>query len=235
MIARTTALLIALFLPAIALPHTYYPLAEGNYWLLKSADPEEPEARLIEIEAHPQIPDAFLLTRRTNDEADLFVLKEGAEGILLLEATVHTFLGEAHFAYDPPQIFFPRDLTAGVSWTVSGKTKIEGADIATKTVAIVEGREDVETPAGFFRNCLRIKQDYFVGLPDSQIMLWVSAMRMWLAPEAGLVKEETGLTKEGAEGPNSKEFLLVEYKVAEEVAVRAGGKAAALWAEVKSR
>lgn len=235
MISRAAISLIVLLLPALALSHTYYPLAEGNYWLLKSTDAEEPEVRLIKIEAHPQIPDAFLLTRRTNDKADAFVIKEGTEGIILLEARVHTFFGEAHFVYDPPQIFFPRDLIIGVSWTVSGRTRIEGADIAAKTVAVVEGKEDVETPAGFFRDCLRIWQNYYVGLGSSGAGLWVSGMRMWLAPEAGLVKEETGLTKEGEKGRDSKEFLLVEYKVAEEVAIRPVGRTATLWAEVKSR
>ena len=43
MISRAAISLIVLLLPALALSHTYYPLAEGNYWLLKSTDAEEPE------------------------------------------------------------------------------------------------------------------------------------------------------------------------------------------------
>ncbi len=202
-----------------ALSHDYYPLADGNYWMLRNTDPDDPKTRVIKLESYGEEEGVYLLTRQTNDEADTFLIKEAESGIELLESHVKTFFGDVDFKYDPPQTFFPKELFPGQMWTVSGTTKLGDLTINSISRATVEGAENVEVPAGFFKDCLRIKQDYYVNV------LKISTSYMWLAPEVGIVKEKG----------SSDEFHLVEYVILnKEVAVQSGDKVATIWANIKS-
>lgn len=212
-------MLISLLLPVPVLSHDYYPLADGNYWMLKNTDPDNPKTRVIKLEHYGEEEGVYLLTRQTNDEADTFLIREAESGIELLESHVKTFFGDVDFKYDPPQTFFPKDLFPGQTWTISGMTKLENLTINSVSKATVEGMENVEVPAGFFKDCLRIRQDYYINV------LKISTGYMWLAPEVGIVKEKG----------TSDEFQLVEYVILnKEVAVQSGDRMATVWANIKS-
>jgi hypothetical protein len=209
-----------ILLPGLAPSNSYYPLGDGNYWLLKNTDPDDPKTRLIKLERYGDEEEVYLLTRQTNDEADTFIIREGESGIELLESHVHTFFGDVDFKYDPPEIFFPNLLFPGQVWTVSGTATLGNLKIKTLSRATVEGTENVEVPAGFFKDCMKVRQDYYVNT------LKVSTTYMWLAPEVGIVKEKG----------SSDEFMLVEYLVlSKEVAVQPCDKTAMIWASVKTR
>ncbi|HID55323.1 TPA: hypothetical protein EYP37_02250 [Candidatus Poribacteria bacterium] len=212
-------ILIFSSIPAPVLSHDYYPLADGNYWMLKNTDPDSPKTRVIKLKRYGEEEGVYLLIRQTNDEADRLVIREAESGIELLESHVKTFFGDVDFNYDPPQIFFPKELFPGQTWTVSGTTKLGDLTINSISRARVEGMENVEVPAGLFKDCLRIKQDYYINA------LKISTNYMWLAPEVGIVKEKSA----------SDEFQLVEYVILnKEVAVQFGGKMATVWASIKS-
>ncbi|MCD6506024.1 hypothetical protein J7M22_05295 [Candidatus Poribacteria bacterium] len=214
-----TLMTFVILLPSVpALSHDYYPLADGNRWVLKNTDPDNPKTRLIKLERYGEEEGVYLLTRQTNDEADTFVIREAESGIELLESHVKTFFGDVDFNYDPPQIFFPKELFPGQTWMISGTTKLGDLAINSVSRATVEGVENIEVPAGFFRDCLRIKQDYYINL------LKISTGYMWLAPEVGIVMEKGG----------SDEFRLVKYVILnKEVAVQLGDKVATVWANIK--
>jgi hypothetical protein len=122
------------------------------------------------------------------------------------------------FVYDPPATFFPESLSPGIEWSVFGQTSLAGLKIESESRAVVEGTDHVETPAGIFANCLRIKQDYFINT------LKISTTFMWLAPEAGIVKEKG----------SSDEFLLSDYSLPnKEVSVRLDDRTTMIWASIK--
>ncbi|HEX28549.1 TPA: hypothetical protein ENG04_00525, partial [Candidatus Poribacteria bacterium] len=48
-----TLMTFVILLPFVpALSHDYYPLADGNRWVLKNTDPDNPKTRLIKLERY---------------------------------------------------------------------------------------------------------------------------------------------------------------------------------------
>jgi hypothetical protein len=64
-----------------------------------------------------------------------------------------------------------------------GKLDSEGT---ISRVAEIEGIEDVETPAGLFENCLRVRVDLTFRFGRAHVVEWTSYM--WLSPELGEVR-----------------------------------------------
>ena len=97
--------------------------------------------------------------------------------------------------YEPPLQVLKLPADSGAAWSV-GTMRMQG--IAVGLNAQVVGREDVETPAGVFKNCLKTKSNSTSvsgALQGSQrLSMTVSggdfASTSWYAPGVGLVKQE---------------------------------------------
>lgn len=97
--------------------------------------------------------------------------------------------------YEPSLQVLKLPADSGVSWNV-GTMKMQGISVALH--AQVLGREDVETPAGGFKNCLKTKSN---STSISGALQGASGLAMnitggefssvsWYAPGVGLVKQE---------------------------------------------
>ena len=95
-------------------------------------------------------------------------------------------LGIAEVTYDPPVTFFPAELPLGQTWQIISETelKIAGPLTSTSTITVV-AIEDVETPAGVFKDCvkLEIKQR-----DVTTFGILRKTSYQWLGPDIGPVK-----------------------------------------------
>ena len=192
----------ALFATATAVfAHEYYPNFIGNRWRLKA--PISGEERIVKITGKRIISgrETNLLERSTKDNIDkLYIATEGDETLKLYRAEINVaFFGTLIFNYNPPEIFIPYPLTVGTMWTITGKAKVLIGTISSLTVASVEAKEDVTVPAGTFRDCVKIRQDYVT----SPIKIEVTTY-MWFAPNVCLIKEMNS---------QKNVFELVEYEL----------------------
>ena len=108
--------------------------------------------------------------------------------------------------YEPPLLVLKLPADSGVSWNV-GTMKMQGILVALN--AQVLGREDVETPAGSFKNCLKTKSS---STSVSGALQGASRLSMditggefssvsWYAPGVGLVKQDVS-TRFAMSSPN---------------------------------
>jgi len=169
---------------------------------LKSAS--SGEKKVVEIVGKSVISgrETNLLERSTKDNTDkLYIASEPDGTIKLFRSEINVaIVGTLTFNYNPPEVFVPYPLDVGTMWTVSGKTKVFfWGTITSSTEAIVEAREDVTTPAGTYRDCFKIRQDYITSPLKIELTTY-----MWLAPDVGLIKEVDS---------QGKVFELVEYEL----------------------
>ena len=88
--------------------------------------------------------------------------------------------------YDPPVIFFPAELPLGQTWQTLSETevKLAGAVTSTSTIKVV-AIEDVETPAGVFKDCVKLE----IKQKDVTILgVLRQTFYQWLAPDVGPIK-----------------------------------------------
>jgi len=192
----------ALFAMATAVfSHEYYPNFIGNKWRLRNAT--SGEERIVRITENKMIlgQETNLLERETKHNIDKLYIATESDGTLKLYSSEINvgFFGTLTFHYNPPEVFMPYPLNVGTTWTVAGQTKVIWATISSSTVATVEAKEDVTVPAGTFRNCFKIRQEYTTAPLDVNVTTY-----MWLAPNVGLIKEMDG---------RGTTFELVEYEL----------------------
>ena len=171
----------------VVFAHEYYPNFIGNKWHLKDA--ASGEEKIVKITEKKVISgqETNLMERITKDGTDKLYITTERDGTLKLHRSEINvgFFGTLTFNYNPPEIFIPYPLNVGIMWSVSGKAKIVLGTLSSLTLAIVEAKEDVTVPAGAFRDCFKIRQDYYITNP---IKIQVTTY-MWLAPDIGLIKE----------------------------------------------
>ena len=200
MVRNTIILLIVLFCVSVSTmaEQNYYPADIGNTWVLESTDGAERITYTLETPEEELTTEGFrtlkiitgvLGTSTTNTST--FLVEVGEEGMKLhrIFTEFGDVFGVADMELSPPAVFFPPTLQIGTTWEFSGESEVELiGDITISSVNEVVAIEDVETPAGTFENCLKIRM-----FTKTAAALGVtrSTSYQWLAPEIGPVKFET--------------------------------------------
>ena len=176
----------------------YYPADIGNIWVLESEDSAEQityaigttHERFNGEQGHIlRITSAILGTGSEN--ASTFSMQVDEEGIKLHKIVTEfgDIFGTARVTFSPPALFFPAKLEPAVTWEIRGETLVNLiGNVIFSSVSEIVAVEDVDTPRGTFKNCLKIQMrtKSIAALGASR-----STSYQWLAPDIGPVKLET--------------------------------------------
>ena len=177
-----------------AVAQNYYPAEVGNMWVLLSADGTERRTYAFEGPETVDGQELILLnvikeTVGTDiiafDKSWISVDEDGGH-LLHQVAFDRGAFGIAEATYDSPVLSFPAALPLGRTWVVVTETvlKLVGAATTTSTLEVV-AIEDVETPIGVFKDCVKVET-------NRRAVTALSVLReheiLWLAPDVGPVK-----------------------------------------------
>lgn len=196
---RNTVLFVVLLCAVtnITNAQNYYPADIGNTWVLESTDGAERNTYTIkatdELFNGAQVRVLEITTEILGTSAvttSIFHVEVAEEGMKLhkIVAELGDVFGVAHVEFLPPAIFFPPVLQLGEIWETQGETEVNIVGTVTvSSVNEVVALEDVVTPAGTFKNCLkiRVRTRSTAALGTSR-----STSYQWLAPDHGPVKFE---------------------------------------------
>ena len=172
----------------------YYPAEVGNTWVFLSVDGSEqrtytleaPENTNIEGLIGLKITSEVLGTDVSTTNTYLITVENDGDLLLHQSAVDQGAFGIAEATFDPPVTFFPAELPLGRTWQILIETqlKLVGATTSTTTIEVV-AIEDVETPAGVFKDCVKLKlnQRDVTALTTRRTTSY-----QWLAPDVGPVK-----------------------------------------------
>ena len=190
-------LLVLSFVCSFALTATaqnYFPAMVGNTWVFVSVDGAERRTYTFE---GPETVDSeeFIILKIAKETvgADVaafdksWVTVEGDGGILLHQVAFDRgAFGIAEATFDPPVTNFPAAFPLGHTWEIVTETvlKLVGAATTTSTLEVV-AIEDVETPIGVFKDCVKVET-------NRRAVTALTVVRenefLWLAPDVGPVK-----------------------------------------------
>ena len=177
-----------------ATAQNYYPVEVGNTWVLLSTDGAEQRTYALE---GPETVDGeeFILLKVTKETVGTGVVvfdkswvTVGGDGEIILHQVAFDrgAFGIAEATYDPPVTNFPAALPLGHTWEIVTETelKLVGA-VTTTSILEVVAIEDVETPIGVFKDCVKVetKREAVTALQrlrENEIL--------WLAPDVGPVR-----------------------------------------------
>ena len=177
-----------------AVAQNYYPAEVGNMWVLLSADGTERRTYAFEGPETVDGQELILLnvikeTVGTDivafDKSWITVDEDGGQ-LLHQVAFDRGAFGIAEATYDTPVLSFPAALPLGQTWVVVTETvlKLVGAATTTSTLEVI-AIEDVETPIGIFKDCVKVET-------NRKAVTALSVLReheiLWLAPDVGPVK-----------------------------------------------
>ena len=197
---RNTVLLVVLLcvFASITDAQNYYPADIGNTWVLESEDGAERTTYTIEATDEPFNGEHVRILKITTEvlgtstvNTSTFFVQVDEEGMKLhrIVAELGDVFGVARVEFSPPAIFFPPMLRLGEVWETQGETEVNIVGALTiSSVNEVVAIEDVNTSAGPFENCLkiRVRSKTTAALGASR-----STSYQWLAPNFGPVKFET--------------------------------------------
>ena len=181
-------------LAPVAMAQNYFPSMVGNTWILLSTDGAERRSYTFE---GPETVDGeeFILLKITKetvgtdvvafDKSWVTVAGDG-EIILHQVAFDRGAFGIAEATYDPLVTNYPAALPLGRTWEIVTETelKLVGAATTTSTLEVV-AIEDVETPIGVFKDCVKVET-------NRRAVTALTIVRenefLWLAPDVGPVK-----------------------------------------------
>ena len=185
--------LVCSFAPTAMAQH-YFPPVVGNTWVLLSTDGAEQRTYTFE---EPETVDSeeLIILRLAKETVGTDVVAfdnswvtVAADGEILLHQVAFdrgTF-GIAEATYDSPVTNFPAALPLGYTWEIVTETvlKLVGASTITSVLEVV-AIEDVETPIGVFKDCVKVETNRkgvtaLAVLRENEIL--------WLAPDVGPVK-----------------------------------------------
>ena len=177
-----------------ATAQNHFPSMVGNTWVLLSTDGAEQRTYSFE---GPEIIDGeelilFNVAKETVgtdvivfDKSWVSVAEDG-EILLHQVAFDRGVFGTAEATWDPPVTNFPAALPLGHTWEIVTETVLQlvGAATTTSTLEVV-AIEDVETPSGVFKDCVKLETNReavtaLQRLHENEIL--------WLAPDVGPVK-----------------------------------------------
>ncbi len=177
-----------------AVAQNHYPAEVGNMWVLLSTDGTERRTYAFEGPETVDGQELILLnvikeTVGTDivafDKSWISVDEDGGH-LLHQVAFDRGAFGIAEATYDIPVLSFPAALPLGQTWVVVTETvlKLVGAATTTSTLEVV-AIEDVETPMGVFKDCVKVET-------NRRAVTALSVLReheiLWLAPDVGPVK-----------------------------------------------
>ncbi len=185
--------LVCSFAP-VAMAQNYFPSMVGNTWVFVSADGAERRTYTFE---GPETVDSeeFIILKITKetvgtdvvafDKSWVTVAGDG-EIILHQVAFDRGAFGIAEATYDPPVTNFPAALPLGHMWEIVTETELKLVGAVTTTSALeVVAIEDVETPIGVFKDCVKVET-------NRRAVTALTIVRenefLWLAPDVGPVK-----------------------------------------------
>ena len=199
-----------------ATAQNYFPSTVGNTWVLLSTDGAEQRTYTFE---GPEIVDGeelilLNLAKETVgtdvvafDKSWVTVIEDG-EILLHQVAFDRGTFGIAEATFDPPVTNYPAALPLGHTWEIVTETVLQlvGATTTTSVLEVV-AIEDVETPIGVFKDCVKVQIDRkgvtaLAVLRENEIL--------WLAPDVGPVKFQD---------TNEIVFELASYNLVEPPAV----------------
>ena len=172
----------------------YYPSEVGNTWDFLSTDGSEKLTYTLEVPEQTEV-EGLIALKITNaalgtdvSVTDTYLITVENDGGLLLHQSIldEGVFGIVGATFNPPIPFFPAELSLGHTWQIVVETeaKIVGPVTRTSTMEVVD-IEDVETAAGVFKDCVKLKV-------DQKDVATLSVVRetsyQWLAPDIGPVK-----------------------------------------------
>ena len=185
--------LVCSFVPT-AMAQNYFPSMVGNTWVLLSTDGAE--RRTYTLEGPETVDGEELILLKIAKETvgtDVVVFDKSwitvdGDGELILHQVAFdrgTF-GIAEATYDPPVTNFPAALPLGHMWEIVTETELKLVGAVTTTSALeVVAIEDVETPIGVFKDCVKVET-------ERKAVTTLTVLReneiLWLAPDVGPVK-----------------------------------------------
>ena len=177
-----------------ATAQNYYPAEVGNTWVLLSTDGADQRTYTFEgpetIDGEEfiilQIAKETVGTDAIAFDKSWVTVAEDGEILLHQVAFDRGAFGIAEATWDPPVTNFPAALPVGQTWEIVTETvlKLVGAATTTSTLEVV-AIEDVETPIGVFKDCVKIET-------NRKAVTALTVIRekefLWLAPDVGPVK-----------------------------------------------
>ena len=177
-----------------ATAQNYFPATVGNTWVLLST--EGAEQRTYTFEGPETIDGEELILLQVARETvgtdtvafDKSWVTVAGDGEIILHQVAFDRgpFGIAEATYDPPVTNYPAALPLGQTWEIVTETVLQlvGAATTTSTVEVV-AIEDVETPIGVFKDCVKLETNRVAvtalqRLRENEIL--------WLAPDVGPVK-----------------------------------------------
>ena len=197
LVSWLTPLLVLSLVCSFALTATaqnYFPSVVGNTWVLLSTDGTEQRIYTFE---DPETVDSeeFILLNIAKETVGTGVVAfdkswvtVDEDGTIMLHQVAFDrgAFGIAEATYDSPVINFPAALPLGHTWEIVTETvlKLVGAATTTSILEVV-AIEDVETPIGVFKDCVKIET-------QREAVTALQRLReneiLWLAPDVGPVK-----------------------------------------------
>lgn len=185
-----------------AAAQNYYPAEVGNTWVLEDAAVEE--RRIYSLEGPETVNGTEVITLKIETEelstgdvvdTDKYFLTVGSEAIKL-HGTVFeeaAIGGTVTADFPTPATFFPLHLSLGDKWKIVADAEVKlnlGLKIDGKSTTNLEvvGFEDLETPAGTFHNCAKVKLALQFEAGFIKINNVDSPPYQWLAPDIGPVQ-----------------------------------------------
>ena len=177
-----------------AIAQNYYPAEVGNTWALLSTDGTE--RRTYAFEGPETVNGQELILLNVSKEAvgtdtvtfdkSWITVNEDGDQLLHQVAFDRGIYGIAEATYDPPVLSFPAALPLGQTWVVVTETVLQlvGAATTTSTLEVV-AIEDVETPIGVFKDCVKVETTRKA--VTAGVVLRENET-LWLAPDMGPVK-----------------------------------------------
>lgn len=197
-----------------ATAQNYYPAEVGNTWVLLSTDGAD--RRVYTFEG-PETVDGeeFILMNIAKEtvgtdtvafDKSWVTVAEDGEIILHQVAFDRGIYGIAEATFDPPVTNYPAALPLGHTWEIVTETVLQlvGAATTTSTIEVV-AIEDVETPIGMFKDCVKVETNRKA---VTAIAIIRESETLWLAPNVGPVKFQDS---------NEIVFDLVSYNLVEPV------------------
>ena len=195
-----------------ATAQNHFPATVGNTWVLLSFDGTEQRTYTFE---GPETIDGeeFILLNIAKEtvgtdtvafDKSWVTVAEDGEILLHQVAFDRGAFGIAEATWDPPVTNFPAALPLGHTWEIVTETVLllVGAATTTSTIEVV-AIEDVETPIGVFKDCVKLET-------NRKAVTALTVIRenefLWLAPDVGPVKFQD---------TNEIVFDLADYKLVE--------------------
>ena len=195
----------------------YYPATIGNTWILESDTGEDRRTYTLEGPETVEGKELTILKIETvgpdidPPDIDRYFVSVGDEEIGLHKTILDQApLGTITAVLEPAATFFRLRLAVGDKWEISAELKLtllgREIDLANITDVEVVAIETLETPAGTFENCAKVKLHQRV---TSTFLTLDSTSYQWLAPDVGPVK----YLNVNSDGSDGIEYNLVRFKI----------------------